>query len=109
MLSYHMYPNAWRMNNTEDAALWIERHEEIARRAGKIAYLGEYGLRAADAERAQVFEHWLREGTVRQRSAGQMLWHLIDAARVDAEGYAVYSPRDAATCDVLRRYSALLE
>lgn len=101
MLSYHLYPTNWQMNDGPDAALYIRRHEEIARQAGKVAYMGEYGKPAADAERAAIFEQWIKAAN-EQASAGITLWHLIDNARTDNEGYQVYYPQDTETCNILR-------
>jgi mannan endo-1,4-beta-mannosidase len=100
MLSYHLYPTNWEMNDGPDAALYIRRHEEIARDAGKVAYMGEYGKPAPDAERAAIFEQWIQAAS-EQASAGIVLWHLIDNARTDGEGYQVYYPQDAETCNLL--------
>ena len=38
----------WGINDGTDTAIYIRRHEEFARDAGKVAYFGEYGRRAAD-------------------------------------------------------------
>lgn len=98
LCSYHLYPTNWRMNDHADAALYIQRHEQIARDAGKVAYMGEFGKPAPDAERARIFAHWLAAA---EPSAGALLWQLIPDAKHDAEGYHVYSPRDTETCAVL--------
>ncbi len=122
MASYHMYPASWGLNDTTDAAIWIRRHEEIARAAGKIAYLGEYGKRAGDqappgcspapgraydAERARIFSTWLAEAAIREGSAGYMAWQLIDDGRNDCEGFQIYHPRDGATSAVLREFAGV--
>ncbi len=106
MLSYHLYPTNWRMNDGPDAALYMRRHEEIAREAGKVAYMGEYGKPAPDAERAAIFEQWIQAAN-EQASAGITLWHLIENARTDSEGYQVYYPQDTETCSVLRAANLL--
>ena len=123
MVSYHMYPSSWGLNDTTDSTLWIKRHEELARAAGKVAYLGEYGKRAADkspaacslepgraydSDRAKVFGAWLEQSAVMQASAGVMAWQLINDSRTDCEGFQIYCPRDGATCDTLRQYSGFL-
>ncbi len=122
MVSYHLYAASWGINDTTDVTIWIKRHEEIARAAGKVAYFGEYGRRADnqnppgcsaapgrafDPERARIFETWLKENAVNQGSAGHMAWQLINDARNDCEGFQIYCPQDGATCDLLRRMSAL--
>ncbi len=105
MLSYHLYPNNWQMNDAADAALYIRRHEEIAREANKVAYLGEYGKIGADAARSTIMQSWLTTSAHQQAAAGVMLWQLINDGKNDAEGYQVHCPADAATCDTLRQNS----
>ncbi|MBL8235853.1 MAG: cellulase family glycosylhydrolase [Bryobacterales bacterium] len=98
MASYHLYPTNWRMNDSTDAALYIQRHEQIARDAGKVAYMGEFGKPLPDPQRARLFAHWL---SAARDSAGALLWQLLPDSKLDAEGYQVYS-RDTETCAVLR-------
>ena len=105
MLSYHLYPSNWQMNDEDDAALYIRRHEEIAREAGKVAYMGEFGKRAPDPQRATIFDAWIRAAATEQASAGVMLWQLINDAKTDSEGFQVYCPKDTVTCDTLRQSS----
>jgi len=105
MLSYHLYPSSWQLNDGADAALYIRRHEEIAREAGKVAYMGEFGKRAPDLQRAAVFQDWIRAAATEQASAGVMLWQLINDAKTDSEGFQVYCPKDNESCDALRRSS----
>ncbi len=122
MVSYHLYPSSWGLNDTTDVAIWIKRHEEIARAANKVAYFGEYGRRANnqtpagcsaspgrafDAERARIFTPWLTENARGQGSAGHMAWQLINDARNDCEGFQIYCPQDGATCNLLRQMSGL--
>lgn len=64
LMSYHFYPRAWGLDAGLDAAVWIERHDAIAREGGKVAYLGEYGLSARgqgseDSVRALIYDAWL--------------------------------------------------
>jgi mannan endo-1,4-beta-mannosidase len=107
LLSYHLYPANWRLNDTSDAALYIRHHEEIARKHGKIAYLGEFGKNTSDARRAKTMSGWLN-AALANASAGAILWQLLNDAMADSEGYAVYYPRDEATCHVLRQAGARL-
>jgi endo-1,4-beta-mannosidase len=99
MASYHLYPSNWRMNDIADAALYIQRHEEIARDAGKVAYMGEFGKPASDPQRARIFAHWLAAAN---DSAGALLWQLLPDSKHDTEGYHVHTFRDTETCAVLR-------
>ena len=120
MVSYHLYPAGWGINDANDTAIYIRRHEEIARDAGKVAYFGEYGKRAADrspggcnlapgrafdARRAQVYQAWLGYSAIEQATAGAMVWQLINDGKDDCEGFQVYCPLDAQSCDALRQVS----
>jgi uncharacterized protein (TIGR03437 family) len=120
MVSYHLYPAGWGINDGNDTAIYIRRHEEIARDAGKVAYFGEYGKRAADqspggcnlapgrafdAQRAQVYQAWLGYSAFEQATSGSMVWQLINDGKDDCEGFQVYCPLDAQSCDVLQQVS----
>jgi uncharacterized protein (TIGR03437 family) len=106
LLSYHLYPQSWGLNDDRDVELWIRRHEQLARAAGKVAYLGEFGFRAADALRAPIYERWLRWAVEDYYSAGQLAWQFVYDARADSDGLAVYFPRDGLTAAVLWRAAA---
>jgi len=113
LVSYHLYPSNWGLNDTTDVTIWIKRHEEIAREANKVAYFGEYGKALArpcngcpqEQSRANLFKTWLTENAVTQGSAGHMAWQLINDARGDSEGYQIYCPADTATCALLQEFS----
>lgn len=74
LVSYHLYPMKWGLNDRQDAESWIREHERLARAGNKAAYLGEYGQRpsnndppdcnralgrAFDPQRAQTYDRWL--------------------------------------------------
>jgi uncharacterized protein (TIGR03437 family) len=119
LLSYHFYPASWGLNDDRDAEVWIRVHEQLARAAGKPAYLGEFGARptgssfpancdvaagrAFDATRAQTYARWLRWAVEEHCTAGQLHWQLAYDARPDCDGFAVYCPRDAQSGAVLQR------
>ena len=71
---------------------------------GKVAYLGECGFAAPDAERAQSYDAWLRH--LFDRGGGQLglFWQLSPASRANNDGFAVYSRRDNATAWILPRW-----
>jgi uncharacterized protein (TIGR03437 family) len=120
LVSYHLYPPSWGLNDTSDVEIWIRSHEQLARAAGKAAYLGEFGKRpggdppncdaapgrAFDAMRAQIYDRWLRWAVEEYCTAGNVLWQAAYDARPDCDGYAVYFPRDAQTSLLLWRYAA---
>jgi uncharacterized protein (TIGR03437 family) len=123
LLSYHLYPSSWGLNDAGDVEIWIRAHEQIARAAGKPAYLGEFGKRpggdplqlancdaapgrAFDAARTQLYNQWLNWAVEEYCTAGQLVWQLAYDARPDCDGFAVYVPRDAQTVAALWRYEA---
>ncbi len=120
LLSYHLYPPNWGLNDDRDVEIWIRAHEQLARAAGKAAYFGEFGRRpggdppncdaapgrAFDSTRAGIYDRWLRWAVEEYCTAGQLVWQLAYDARPDCDGYAVYFPRDAQTILVLWRYAA---
>ncbi|HEY2731178.1 MAG TPA: hypothetical protein VGK52_14650 [Polyangia bacterium] len=108
MLSYHFYPRNYGFTTARDAEIWIERHQAIATLTGKVAYLGECGFVAPDAERAQSYDTWLRN--LFALAGGQLgiFWQLSPAGRLDNDGLAVYSRRDNATAWILGRWGRSL-
>lgn len=110
MISYHLYPQKWNLNETTDVEIWLRVHEQLARAAGKVAYLGEFGYNAGndarDSTRAQIYDRWLRWAVEEYCSAGQLVWQLAYDTRTDDDGFAVYFPRDVMTNAVLWRYAA---
>ncbi|HVZ74087.1 MAG TPA: hypothetical protein VHJ20_17030 [Polyangia bacterium] len=104
MLSYHFYPKNYGFQGDRDADVWFERHNAIGDVWGKVAYLGECGFIAPDAERAQSYDNWLT--SLFGRSGGQLglFWQLSPATRLDNDGLAVYSRRDNATAWILERW-----
>jgi len=124
LASYHMYPASWGLNDTTDVEIWIREHEQLARAAGKVALLGEYGKRANnrepancdraagrdfDAARAQLYDQWLEWAVCRYSTSGHLLWQLVYDQRPDCDGFAVYLPEDRQTVAVLRKYVAATE
>ncbi len=106
LVSYHLYPQSWGLNDAADVELWIRRHEQLARAAGKVAYLGEFGFKASDALRAPLYERWLRWAVEDYNSAGQLVWQLFYDARSGGDEFEIYVPRDGLTAAVLWRAAA---
>jgi mannan endo-1,4-beta-mannosidase len=104
MVSYHFYPRNYGFLTARDAEIWIDRHHAIANITGKVAYLGECGFIASDADRAQSYDVWLRN--LFALAGGQLgiFWQLSPAGRLDNDGLAVYSRRDNATAWILGRW-----
>lgn len=112
MLSYHLYPTAWGLDDRRDADIWINAHQRLAAAAGKVAYLGEFGQETTSFEmrdqvRAPVFERWLGRLLERDHGALGLLWQVIPQSRLGAEddGFGVVYQADAATTRVLRHWS----
>ena len=104
MLSYHLYPRQLRLHDPA-------RHRDLDRAppgsatvTGKVAYLGECGYVAPDAERARTTTPGC--ATCSRCRGGQLglIWQLSPAGRVNNDGYAVYSRRDNATAWILARW-----
>lgn len=108
LVSYHLYPDKWGLNDESDVEIWIRVHETLARQAGKAAYLGEYGVLGDDALRGSIFERWLTLALADNQSAGALVWGLVYQGRPDYDGFSIYYPGDAQTTSVLKKYAALL-
>jgi mannan endo-1,4-beta-mannosidase len=86
LLSYHMYPSSWMLNPTRDVIIWIDSHQTLARMAGKVAYLGEFGhdppLARRDDVVAPLFNAWLAHlFDVRDGHLG-LLWQWVGSERL---------------------------
>jgi mannan endo-1,4-beta-mannosidase len=122
LVSYHLYPTSWGLNDATDVEIWIRVHQQLARAAGKVAYLGEFGRRAGDDPpncdrttgrqfdpiRAQIFDRWLKVAVEDNGASGHMVWQSVYDARPDCDGFAVYCPEDTQSCHVLQKYSSLV-
>src|SRR5262245_624375 len=119
LVSFHLYPSNWGLNDTTDVEIYIRGHHQLARADGKVAYLGEFGKRAGgdppncnraigrqfDSARAQIFERWLKFSVEDTVASGQMVWQLVYDARPDCDGFAVYYPEDTQSCETLQKYA----
>ena len=106
MVSYHVFPSKWGLNDTTDVETWIRVHEQLALEAGKVAYIGEYGLVGPDDRRAETFDRWLQYAMVEYRSSGNLLWQMAYDTRPDYDGFTVYYPGDSLTISVLKKHAA---
>jgi mannan endo-1,4-beta-mannosidase len=107
LVSYHLYPGKWQLDTEGDVRIWIDSHETLARMAGKIAYLGEFGSEANPSARDQtlapIFHHWLSHLFVARGGQMGLLWQWVPASRLadTDDGYAVAYDRDPLTAGVL--------
>lgn len=109
LLSSHFYPRSWGLHASADAAVWIEKHDAIARTANKVAYLGEYGLAGAgevvaDDVRAVVYDRWLERLFASTGGLMGFFWQLVPAGRPNQDGHAVHSEHDSFTVGVVRKW-----
>lgn len=92
VMSFHLYPDAW---NTDAAwgQQWITRHFDDARALGKVALLGEFGIRNKRI-RNRVYQEWM-DGVL--AAGGHALYWILsgledDGSRYgDADGFTVYA------------------
>jgi mannan endo-1,4-beta-mannosidase len=86
MLSYHMYPRFWMFDLSKDVAVWINTHELLARMAGKVGYMGEFGhdpgLEIRDDVAAPIFNSWLSHLFDTRGGSMGLLWQWIPAERL---------------------------
>lgn len=108
LLSYHLYPKSYGLELPRDTLIWIQRHQAIATVYGKVAYLGECGHVASDAERAISYDTWLFH--LFEESGGPLglMWQLLPTARSANDQFSVHSRRDRATAWVLSRWGVTL-
>jgi mannan endo-1,4-beta-mannosidase len=107
LASYHLYPRVWGLNEHSDAEVWIRSHEALARKEGRVAYLGEYGSALKDKARSEIFEKWLQVFHSAGGS-GCLLWGLVYDARPDYDEHSVYYPKDFQTGRVLRKHASIV-
>jgi mannan endo-1,4-beta-mannosidase len=108
LLSYHLYPRSYGLELPRDTLIWIQRHQAIATVFGKVAYLGECGDVASDAERALRYDTWLFH--LFEESGGPLglMWQLLPTARSANDQFSVHSRLDRATAWVLSRWGVTL-
>lgn len=86
MLSYHMYPRFWMFDLSADVAVWIDGHELLARMAGKVAYMGEFGhdpgLEIRDEVAAPIFNSWLSHLFEQRDGSIGLLWQWVPGERL---------------------------
>jgi mannan endo-1,4-beta-mannosidase len=114
LVSYHMYLGPDHFQKPSDIEIWTDVHERIANEAGKVAYLGEFGLQAlsndADAERAAAFNQWLERLFAKDDGHLGLVWQLIPAARRGlGDEYGVVYDQDLATASVLNDWAVSVE
>jgi mannan endo-1,4-beta-mannosidase len=106
-MSFHLYPDSWG----KDAAWgteWIERHFRDARRIGKPAVLGEFGL-LDQSTRNPNYKTWT-DAVLREGGTGAVYWMLAGeqddgTLYPDFDGYAVYCP--GPICQAFGNFAAM--
>ncbi|MCD0449232.1 cellulase family glycosylhydrolase [Actinocorallia sp. API 0066] len=99
VMSFHLYPDHWSKSAAWGTE-WIKRHLRDARRIGKPAILGEFGLQDK-AVRNPVYQEWL-ETFVNEGGDGVTYWMLagtLDDGTLypDYDGFTVYCPSPVCT------------
>jgi mannan endo-1,4-beta-mannosidase len=100
LVGYHMYPGMFPgllLGQGQDVRIWIENHERLAREAGKVTYLGEFGHRPAvremsDETAALAFNSWLSLLFARNDGQLALLWQLAPESRLSLppdDGYGI--------------------
>ncbi len=104
LLSYHLYPDEWHLTASQ-ADAYIDAHETIARHAGKVAYLGEFGEQTGDIDRAFTYDRWLDRLFVSNAGALALAWQLTYPGRVDNDGFALVPGESALALGSLARHA----
>jgi mannan endo-1,4-beta-mannosidase len=94
VMSFHLYPDHWG-TTVEWGRVWIASHFATARRLGKPAMLGEFGLRDKSV-RNPSYKRWL-DTTFWSGGAGALYWILSGkqddgTLYPDFDGFTVYCP-----------------
>jgi len=108
LLSYHYYPKSYGLQTERDTEVWISRHQGLAMVYGKVAYLGEWGAVASDAERARSYDRWLTHLFAAGAGPIGLMWQLLPDVRQPNDEFSVYPRRDRATAWILSRWGAAL-
>jgi mannan endo-1,4-beta-mannosidase len=108
MVSIHLYPASWGLNDDSDVETWIRVHAKLAQQNGKVIYLGEYGMKGDDGFRARTFDRWLTTALIDYQLAGAMVWGLVYKTRPDYDDFSIYCPTQVETCSVLRQHASNL-
>jgi len=108
LLSYHYYPKSYGLQTERDTEVWISRHQGLAMVYGKVAYLGECGAVASDAERARSYDRWLSHLFAGGAGPIGLMWQLLPDVREPNDQFSVYPRRDRATAWILSRWGAAL-
>lgn len=107
LASYHLYPQYWGLDS-EQAGFWIDAHEAIARRAGKVAFLGEFGEKAGDASRALTYERWLDRVFGANGGSLALVWQIAYDQRADNDGFVLSPGRSPRTLATIARQAGFL-
>ena len=114
MVSIHLYPEVYGLSRKNDVPTWIDAHVRLARAAGKIAYLGEFGsdptstkdVVVRDRLRAAKYDEWLARLYTTDEGVAGLLWQVIPPERrVMDDGYAVVYGEDHLTSRALYEWA----
>ncbi len=99
VLSLHLYPDSWGKDAAWGTA-WITSHLQAAHKAGKPAFLGEFGW-LDKSTRNTVYKSWT-DAFLKAHGTGALYWLLSDAMDdgsiyPDYDGFTVYCPSPVCT------------
>ena len=99
VMSFHLYPDSWGMT-ADWGTSWIKSHFAAARRIGKPAMLGEFGLKDKSV-RNPVYKTWL-DSAFWSGGTGALYWLLSGkqddgSLYPDYDGFTVYCPSPVCT------------
>jgi len=108
VMSYHLYPELWGKDIAWSSE-WIERHHKAAKKIGKPAMLGEFGV-TDKSTRNTTYKEWT--GTIlKTGETGALFWMLagnMDSGLPypDYDGHNIYCPSPA--CTTLSNAAAMM-
>lgn len=99
VMSFHMYPDYWG-TDVAWGVDWIKSHFKAARKVGKPAMLGEFGLQDKSM-RNPNYQLWT-DTVLKSHGAGALYWILSDVQDdgtpyPDYDGFTVYCPSPVCT------------
>lgn len=114
LVSYHLYPEQWGLNVDRDVDSWIDTHEALARTAGKVAYLGEFGHKqpsdpaTRDAALAPTYNKWLARLFDRNDGHVGLMWQLVPWSRLSQtdDGFGVSYENHPKTAGIMKDWAA---
>ncbi len=108
VMSFHMYPDYWG-TDVAWGVEWIKSHFQAARKVGKPAMLGEFGLKDKSM-RNPNYKLWT-DTVFKSHGAGALYWILSGvqddgSLYPDYDGFTVYCP--SPVCTTIRNFGKMM-